>query len=65
MSHRRYLPLAICNYFLPVDASEINIRFLPLLSGYVQDDNTAIPLEKGLKWSIGYLPSFSSPATAV
>lgn len=63
ISHRRYLPPAICNYFLPVpkifmDASKINICFLPLLSGYLQDDNTTRPLEKkGLKVSTR-LPSF-------
>lgn len=69
MSHRRYLPLAICNYFLPVpkifvDASKINIHFLPLLSGYLQDNTTSSLEGKGLKLSIR-LPSFSSPAVAV
>lgn len=63
MSHRRYLPPAICNYFLPapkifMDASKINIRFLALFSVYLQDDNTIRPLEgKGLKGSTR-LPSF-------
>lgn len=61
MSHRRHLPPAIYNYFLPVpkifmDASKRNIHFLPLLSVCSQDDNTARPLEeRGFKFLWGYL----------
>lgn len=63
MSHRRHLPPAICNYFLPVpkifmDTSKINIRFLPLLSGILQDDHiTDHRRGRGFKLSIR-LPSF-------
>lgn len=63
MSDGTHLPPAICNYFLPVskifmDTSKINIHFLPLFSGSVQDDNTTKPpARRGFKLSIR-LPFF-------